>query len=774
MLKSLRNDVVRQKEGKAKFAKSAQESIPVKQITQDGIFKCGKLYSQMYEFSDINYAVASPEEQKEMFLKYRQLLNGLPADCVTKITIMNSEQREGDIRHDILLPERSDGLNHFRSEYNAMIAEKSRYGNGITQKRYITISSERRDESEARAFFSRASAELAGSLRTLGASMREIKLPERLGIIGGFFNKDSPAFLKDIKSITARGHDFRDTIAPARIKFNTDHIEMDGRFCRVLFLRGYPTYLKDMLLNDLSASVSVPLSLSVDILPIPTDEAIKEVQSKLLGVDSDRARFQKRQNRANNFSAIMPYSLQSAYDDTREILEDLTTRDQRLLFGLVTLAHVADSKEQLDADTENFISIGNKYLCTFAALKYQQEDALNTALPYGIRPIETTRSLTSESAAAFMPFNAQEMIMPGGVYYGVHAVTNNLVVCDRMAGLNANGFVLGSTGSGKSFITKEELVFILLSRPNDNIMIIDPQGEYSELVKSLGGTVIYVASGGKSYINAFDMADYADADTNPIAIKSEFIMSFCEQILNGSLSAIEKSIIDRCVSILYSEMNGQTPTLLDFHALLNTQPETGAAALATAVELFAKGNLDMFAKETNVDMSNRLICFSMAGMRTQIKPVAMLVVLDAINNRVLLNKSKNITTWSYIDEFHLYFKYKYSADFLLSCWKQFRKLGAPLTGLTQNIEECVISDNARLMLSNSNFLLLLNQAAADRVILSELLKIPDAQMSYVTDAEPGCGLLKYGSALIPFKNEFPKDTELYRLMTTKPKDALDE
>jgi hypothetical protein len=724
----------------------------------------------MYEFSDINYAVASPDEQKSMFTSYLKLLNGLPPDSVTKITIMNTPQRDDGV--DVSLIPQNDGLNRYRDEYNNMLNDKLRYGNGVVQRRFVTFSSERRNVQEARAFFSRVGGELASSFNALGSTLTEVPLAERLRVIGDFYNGGTINDVRDVLNIARRGHDFRDLIAPDRIQFKPDHIEIGDKFCRVLFLRNYPTYLSDDLITELTSSANVPLALSFDMLPVPTDEAFTAVQNKLLAVDSDRTRFQQRQNRANNFSAIMPYKLQSAYEAMRELLEDLQVNDQRLLFGLLTLAHVADTKEQLDADTENFLSVAGKYMCKFTTLKYQQEDALNTALPYGIRPIEAVRSFTSGAAAALMPFNAQEMMMPGGVFYGVHAVTGNLLVCNRLAGLNANGFILGTSGSGKSFITKEELTFILLSRPNDTIMIIDPQGEYTPLIRALGGEVITIASGGASHINALDMIDTVpDPDYNPIAVKSEFIMSFCEQVLNGSLGAVEKSIIDRCVTLIYRDGNS-VPTLVRFRELLQSQPEPEVKTLAVAIEMYTTGNLDMFAQETNVNMSNRLISFSMAGMKNQIKPVAMLVVLDAINNRALLNKARGVNTWIYIDEFHLYFKYKYSGEFLLSCWKTFRKLGAPLTGITQNITECLVSPDAQGMLANSEFLILLNQYATDRAILSELLQIPATQMSYVTDAPAGCGLLKYGSALVPFKNEFPTDTELYRLMSTKPNEKL--
>jgi hypothetical protein len=757
------------------MARTTQESIPIDKITPDGIFKRGKIYSKTYEFTDVNYTVASPDEQKSMFESYLKLLNGLPPDSVTKITIMNTPQRDDDISRDIFLDAQNDGLDKYRNEYNGMLTDKLKYGNGMTQRRFVTLSTERRNEQEAGAFFARVSGELSGSFNILGSALAEVSLTERLRVIGDFYNGGTIDEVKDVLTIAKRGYDFRDVIAPDKIQFKPDHIEINDKFCRVLFLRNYPTYLSDDLVTELTTSVNVPMSLSFDVLPVPTDEAFTAVQNKLLAVDSDRTRFQQRQNRANNFSAIMPFKLQNNYENIRELLEDLQVNDQRLLFGVLTLAHMADTKEQLDADAENFINIAGKYLCKFTTLKYQQEDALNTVLPYGIRPIETVRSFTSGAAAALIPFNAQEIMMPGGVFYGVHAVTKNPLVCNRLSGLNGNGFILGTSGSGKSFITKEELIFICLSRPNDTIMIIDPQGEYTPLVKALGGEVVTIASGGASHINALDMIDTVpDLDYNPIAVKSEFIMSFCEQVMNGSLGAVEKSIIDRCIILVYqnSELTRSVPTLREFRTMLKNQPETEAKTLAVAIEMYTNGNLDMFARETNVNMSNRLISFSMQGMKNQIKPVAMLVVLDAINNRALLNKSRGVNTWTYIDEFHLYFKHKYSGEFLLSCWKTFRKLGAPLTGITQNITECLVSQDAQLMLANSRFLLLLDQSSTDRAALSQLLEIPMTQMSYVTDAAAGCGLLKYGSSLVPFRNEFPKNTELYRLMSTKPQEIL--
>ena len=471
----------------------------------------------------------------------------------------------------------------------------------------------------------------------------------------------------------------------------------------------------------------------------------------------------------------MPYELEQLRAENKEFLDDLSTRDQRMIFANVTLVHIADTLEQLDADTETLQSIGNESLCQFSILRYQQEDGLNTALPYGLRRVKTTRTLTTESAAVLMPFRVQEIQDAGGIFCGVNAVSKNLLICNRKRLLNPHGFILGVSGSGKSFSMKEAITFIALST-SDDIIIIDAEREYSDLTRALGGEVIEISPSSPHHINPLEISRGYGSGENPVAMKSELLMSICEQQMGaGELGAFHKSIIDRCTANVYHDLiksggKGRQPVLSDWRNEVKRQPEREAQELALASELFVEGSLNMFAHETNVDISNRLITFDLYEMGEQLKPTALNVTLETIQNRVAANRLAGKYTWVFVDEVYLFFRYHYSAQFLYKCWKRFRKYACAMTAATQNVEECLRSDTARLMFANSEFLVLLNQAATDRAELAKLLNISSNQMSYITGTEAGHGLIRFGGSIVPFINEFPRDTELYHLMTTAPGD----
>ena len=548
---------------------------------------------------------------------------------------------------------------------------------------------------------------------------------------------------------------------------------MGNKYGRVLFLKEYASYIKDSMINELTA-LDRNLMLSIDIIPVPTDEAVRELQSRLLGVETNVTNWQRRQNSNNNFSAVVPYDLEQQRKETREMLDDLTTRDQRMLFAVVTLVHLADSKEELDSDTETLRSTARKHLCQLSTLNWQQADGLVTALPLGLRRIDALRTLTTEALAVLMPFKAQEIRHQGGVYYGQNTISKNLILANRKELLNGNGFVLGVSGSGKSFTAKREMVGLALST-EDDIIVIDPESEYRPLMEGLGGEVINISATSSNHINAMDMEQgYGDGE-NPVVLKSEFILSLCEQLMGaGKLSAKEKSIIDRCTALCYhtyiqNGCEGTVPTLRDFHAELLRQPETEAKDVALAIELFTKGSLNTFAKPTNVDTNSRILCYDIRDLGKQLLPVGMLVVLDSVFNRIVRNRKLGKNTWVYIDEIYLLFQHEYSANFLFTLWKRVRKYGACCTGLTQNVDDLLQSHTARTMLANSEFLVMLNQAATDREELAKLLNISDNQLSYITNVDFGRGLIKCGSAIVPFMDNFPKN-HLYKLMSTKPAD----
>ena len=515
------------------------------------------------------------------------------------------------------------------------------------------------------------------------------------------------------------------------------------------------------------------MSLSIDVVPVPMDEAIRKVENIRLGVETNIANFQRKQNANNNFSAVIPYDLEQQREESKEFLDDLTTRDQRMFICVITLVHTANSLEELNKDTESLQTTARKHLCQLSILNYQQLEGLNTALTFGVNNIKATRTLTTESLGVFIPFRVQEINHENGIYYGQNVISKNMIIADRRQLLNGNSFILGVSGSGKSFTAKNEIVSIALRDPNADILIIDPEREYPKLVESLGGQNIVISATSNNHINAMDInSEYGDG-ANPVILKSEFILSLCEHLMGGqSLGAKEKSIIDRCTAKVYrvyqqGNYQGVPPTLQDFREELLKQPEEEAKQIALAIELFTNGSLNTFAKNTNVDINRRIVNYDILDLGKQLMPIGMLVVLDSILNRITANRAKGRNTYIFIDEIYLLFQYEYSANFLFTLWKRVRKYGAYATGITQNVDDLLQSHTARTMLANSEFIVMLNQAATDRVELAKLLNISEPQMSYITNVGVGQGLLKVGSNLVPFINRFPKNTTLYKLMTTK-------
>jgi len=493
------------------------------------------------------------------------------------------------------------------------------------------------------------------------------------------------------------------------------------------------------------------------------------VENRLLGVETNITNWQRRQNQDNNFSATPPYDMELQRKETKEFLDDLTTRDQRMMFAVMTIVHTADSKEQLDNDTEALLTTARKHMCQIAPLKFQQMDGLNTVLPYGTRKIDAFRTLTTESLAVFIPFKVQDIMDAGGIYFGENAISHNLLMCNKAKLLNPNAFLLGVPGSGKSFSAKELIVFLALAT-KDDILVCDPEGEYGPLIRTLGGEVIRIAAGSQDHINAMDMVeDYGDGN-NPIIDKSEFILSLFEQLDKKALGAKEKSIIDRCTASVYRDFSDkdEMPTLHDLRDKLMAQPENESKELSLALELFTSGSLNAFAHPTNVDVQNRIVVYDILDLGKQLKTMGLLVITDAMINRVTENWKKGKRTHIFIDEFHVVFENEYSGAFFNSAWRRFRKRDAFPTAITQNVEYLLDSVLASTMLSNSEFIVMLNQAASDREKLANILNISSEQMSYITNADAGCGLMKYGSSLVPFINKFPKNTKLYKLMTTKP------
>lgn len=774
MIKTIKTMAKQEKE-RYNVPRKVQDVIPVRRMWPDGIFLVGTKFTKTYKFTDINYLVASREDKESMFLTYSELLNSLDSGAVTKITINNRRMNKANFEQSILMPMQGDFRDEYRREYNQMLLDKATGANGIMQEKYITISVVKKDIEEARAYFARVGADLVSHFAALGSKCVELDATERLRILHDFYRQGEEAeFRFNAREMMKRGHDFRDYICPDGIEKNSDYLKLGGKYCRVLFLKDYASYIKDNMVTELT-DFNRNMMLSIDVVPVPTDEAVREVENRLLGVETNITNWQRRQNANNNFSAVVPYDMEL---QRKEFLDDLTTRDQRMMFAVITLAITADTKEQLDSDTEAVLSVARKHMCQLATLKFQQLDGLNTALPIGARKINAFRTLTTESLAVFIPFKVQEIQDKGGIYFGENAISHNLIMCNKANLLNQSAFLLGVPGAGKSFSAKELIAFLMLhpDYANDDILICDPENEFGALCQALGrdmASVIHMAAGGKDRLNAMYMVE-GYGEQNPIVEKSQFIMSLIEQIDKTGVGPQHKSIIDRCTALVYqdAERTGRIATLCDLRKKLLEQPEEKAKDIALSLELFTTGSLDIFGRESTVDLDKRVVVFDIRGLGQQLKPTGLLVITDTILNRVTLNWKRGKRTHVFLDEFHVVFENEQSGVFFNSAWRQFRKRGAYPTAITQNVEYLLDSVQASTMLSNSEFIVMLNQAASDREKLAKLLNISKEQMSYVTNADAGCGLIRYGSALVPFINRFPRDTKLYELMTTKPGEGV--
>ena len=577
MIKTLKTMSKQDKE-RYTVPRKVQDVIPVRRIWQDGIFLTGNKFSKTYQFSDINYLVASREDKESMFLIYSELLNSLDSGAVTKITINNRRTNKANFENSILMPMQEDFRDEYRREYNQMLLDKATGANGITQEKYITISVVKKDIEEARAYFSRVGADLISHFAALGSKCVELDASERLRILHDFYRQGEEAeFSFDLAAMAKRGHDFKDYICPDSMEKNSDYVKLGDKFCRVLFLKDFASYIKDNMVTELT-DFNRNLMFSIDVVPVPTDEAVREVENRLLGVETNITNWQRRQNANNNFSAVVPYDMELQRKESKEFLDDLTTRDQRMMFAVITLAITADTKEQLDSDTEAVLSVARKHMCQLAVLKFQQLDGLNTALPIGVRKINAFRTLTTESLAVFIPFKVQEIQDKGGIYFGENAISHNLIMCNKANLLNQSAFYLGVPGAGKSFAVKELIAFLMLhpNYANDEILICDPEGEFGALVKALGrekATVAHLVAGGKDKLNSMYMVE-GYGEQNPIVEKSQFVMSLIEQIDKRGVGPQHKSIIDRCTALVYpeAEKEGRAATLCDLRNKLLEQP----------------------------------------------------------------------------------------------------------------------------------------------------------------------------------------------------------
>ena len=755
-----------------KAPKSIQQTIEIMKVAENGIFEVAKnRFSKCYRFQDINYTTTNETEQIDIFERYCKFLNSL--DVSFKITINNKNKDMEQVRDYVFLQRKDDGYDGFRSIYNNIMEQKIHEGRqGIEQERYLTITIERKNFEEAKAQFATIEASVHKAFGELGAEIVPLSGNERIKVLYDYYHLgDENSFDFDIREARKVGADFRNDLCNGMIQFYPDYFKDEKKFCRALFIKKYPSSLSDRFLNEIT-SLPVHSITSIDVVPIPKDMTTKILQKKYLGIESDIIKQQRVRNKNNDFSSEISYNKRIEKKEIEEIMDDVRENDQCLYYVSVTIILMADTKEELDSMTETVETIGKRNSVTIEEHYLKQRESLNTALPIGVRQVETMRTMLTQSLAVLMPFNVQELNDKQGCYYGINQVSKNINIGNRKKLINGNGFVFGVPGSGKSFFCKMEMGNVFLSG-NDEIIVIDPMNEYFDIAQTYGGTVVNMSTYTDNYVNPLDM-DVWSLDLNDskgmIREKGEFMLGLCEQCMGESLNSRQKSIIDRCVRKLYIEIarnrEKYVPIMSDFYEILMNQPEDEARDIALSLELFVNGSLNIFNHQTNVDVDNRFTVYGIRDLGTELSPITMLVMMESIQNRIIANGKRGIATWLYIDEFHVLLNSEYSAKYLQQLWKKVRKQGGLCTGITQNIVDLLQNYTATTMLANSEFVALLKQANTDSSRMAEVIGVSEAQLRFVTNTSSGMGLMKCGNVVIPFDNTIEKGTDLYNLYNT--------
>jgi len=755
-----------------KAPKSIQQTIEIMKVAENGIFEVSRnRFSKCYRFQDINYTTTNETEQIDIFERYCKFLNSL--DVSFKITINNKNKDMEQVRDYVFLQRQDDGYDGFRRIYNDIMEQKIHEGRqGIEQERYLTITIERKNFEEAKAQFATIEASVHKAFGELGAEIVPLSGNERIKVLYDYYHLgDENSFDFDIREAKKVGADFRNDLCNGMIQFYPDYFKDEKKFCRALFIKKYPSSLSDRFLNEIT-SLPVHSIASIDVVPIPKDMTTKILQKKYLGIESDIIKQQRVRNKNNDFSSEISYNKRIEKKEIEEIMDDVRENDQCLYYVSVTIILMADTKEELDSMTETVETIGKRNSVTIEEHYLKQRESLNTALPIGVRQVETMRTMLTQSLAVLMPFNVQELNDKQGCYYGINQVSKNINIGNRKKLINGNGFVFGVPGSGKSFFCKMEMGNVFLSG-NDEIIVIDPMNEYFDIAQTYGGTVVNMSTYTDNYVNPLDM-DVWSLDLNDskgmIREKGEFMLGLCEQCMGESLNSRQKSIIDRCVRKLYIEIarnrEKYVPIMSDFYEILMNQPEDEARDIALSLELFVNGSLNIFNHQTNVDVDNRFTVYGIRDLGTELSPITMLVMMESIQNRIIANGKRGIATWLYIDEFHVLLNSEYSAKYLQQLWKKVRKQGGLCTGITQNIVDLLQNYTATTMLANSEFVALLKQANTDSSRMAEVIGVSEAQLRFVTNTSSGMGLMKCGNVVIPFDNTIEKGTDLYNLYNT--------
>ena len=758
--------------------KSAQDSIPFQRMFPDGICRVtDTYYTKAIQFQDINYQLSQNEDKTAIFDGWCDFLNYFDASVHFQLTFLNMAASKATYGTQITIPLRGDEDDAIRTEYTQMLRDQLAKGNnGLIKTKYLTFGIEADGMKTAKPRLERIETDILNNFKRLGVAAEPLNGTDRLRLLHDMLRIDDPApFRFSWDWLAPSGLSVKDFIAPSSFEFaKGNYFGIGQKRGAVSFLQILAPELNDRMLADF-LDMESSLIVTMHVQSVDQVSAIKTIKRKITDLDRMKIEEQKKAIRSGYDMDIIPSDLATYGGEAKNLLRDLQSRNERMFLLTLLVLNFADTKQKLDNEVFGAAAIAQKYNCILTRLDYRQEQGLMSSIPLGENLVNIQRGLTTSSTAVFVPFTVQELFQSGeALYYGLNALSNNMILCDRKKLKNPNGLILGTPGSGKSFSAKREITnaFLITS---DDIIICDPEAEYYPLVGRLKGQVIKVSQNSTQYINPMDInLNYSEGDT-PIALKSDFILSFCELIMGGKngLEAVEKTLIDRAVISVYRNYLADPkpenmPILGDLYDEIKKQPEKEAQRIAAALELYVNGSLNIFNHRTNVDIHNRLVCFDIKELGTQLKKVGMLIVQDQVWNRVTVNRSEGKATRYYIDEFHLLLKEEQTAAYSVEIWKRFRKWGGIPTGITQNVKDLLTSREVSNVFENSDFVYMLNQAQGDREILAKQLNISQQQMTYVTHSDAGEGLIFYGNVILPFIDRFPQDTELYRVMTTKP------
>ena len=758
---------------------SAQDTLPFRQMYPDGLCKLDDTaWSRCIEFEDVNYQLAQPDDQTAIFEALCDMYNAHDSSIGMEITLPCRHMNREDFVKRIEISAQGDDFDDLRELYTQMLRRQLEQGNnGLVKSKLLILTIEANDIQSARAKFSRIMLDALNHFKTMGALAKALDGREWLELLHGILHPYGERFSFDWDWLTPSGLHVKDFIAPSSFRFGAARrFQMGTKYCAASFLQITAPEMDDRILAELLDTGS-DLLLSIHVRSMDQNEAIKTVKRKITDIDSMKIDAQKRAAREGFDMDIIPTDIATYAGEAKNILRDLQSRNERMFLVTFLLVNMADSKRKLDNDITRASSVAQKYNCQLTRLDFQQEQGFVSALPLGVNQIKIQRGLTTSALAIMMPFTTQEIFQGGdALYYGLNATSGNMILADRKQNKTPNGLILGTPGSGKSFSAKRSILNVFLIT-RDDIIICDPEAEYFPLVHRLHGQVIKISPTSRHHVNPMDINLNYSEDDNPLALKSDFILSFCELAAGGrsGLEPVEKTVIDRAVRSVYRPYIADPrpenmPILEDLYDEIKRQPEPEAQRVAAALELYVHGSLNVFNHRTNVDINNRLVCFDIKELGKQLKNLGMLVIQDQVWNRVSQNRDIGKSTWYFVDEFHLLLRGEVGA-WSVEIWKRFRKWGGIPTGITQNVKDLLASPEIENIFENSDFIYLLNQASGDRRILCERLNISSKQAGHISNSAPGEGLIVFGNVILPFKDDFPRDNELYDIMTTKPSEV---